>query len=399
MALTSTIGRRVGLLSAEPSRGAGLATALLHTGLLACIYAVRRAEGEQGHPALAQHLHQALTTPLRYLVAAGQALATRRGPAFLAAVRIAAECRSDRVAHLHACDEASSEVAQWVAGFVGIGFSVTLPARLSPTAQKAPLSRRLCAARFVLAASDAGVRAAAAFAPRAELRRAYPGVDYRHFSPRLRRPAARIPLVLAVGSTGDGEGLALVVEACRRLVQQGVELRCDIVCDHADTARTEAGVDEAKLNDRVRVLGPVSASHLADRLARATFYVQAPRGAGIDATIDIPAELLQAMAMGLPVLAERTPLWAECIVHGDSGWLFTAGDAAALAHGLQHLLSTARLGEQLGKQARARVLEQFDSEVNLRNVRVWLEQAHCSAPVSALQSTRRPLQAQGLHRA
>lgn len=374
--MASSRRERVGLLMAEPAHGAGaaLAEGLLNAGLPACVYSVGRAP-IGGRNAPLQHLRQAVTTPRPYGGALCRAVLAHRWQPFGASIRIAAEARRDGVMHLHACDEVSSEVAQWAAGFAGIGFSMTLPASLEPRRQWTGVARRLRAARFVQVASEAAARAVFALAPEVDIRRAPAGVETSHLSPRLRRPSTRIPLVLAVAPEGAGEGIEAVIDACNRLTQQGYEVRCDVVCQRADVALAQVRVDAAGVSAGIRVLGPLGAHALVERLARAAVYLQLPQPGCSGGVCDIPSELLQAMAMALPVVAEQSPLLAECVDHGDNGWLIPKLDAPALADALRHLLTTPRLGEQLGAGARERVLDRFDAETNLRNVKAWLEQA------------------------
>ncbi len=383
MALERSTRVRIGLVMAAPARGAGadMAAGLLESGLLTCVYVVRQGALGDRASAVALHLRQAAQTPLRYLGALCRALTTGNWPRFRAAVRVAQQSQNDGVVHLHACDEVSLAVAETAAGMSGIGFSMELPARF-PTASRR-LEATLTAAQFVLAASDTGVHAASALAPRARLRRAYPSVDYRQASPRLRRPSGQVPLLLAVAQDAAGAGIDRVVEACRRLVAEGQPIRCDIICATADRGAAQAQVDRAELGDVVRVLGPVNPGQFEDRLARTALYLQvASTGTDGGTDVSFPAPLLQAMSMGLPVIAERSLLLAECIDHGRSGWLVPAGDVAALVQALEHLLTKPRLGEQLGALAREGVLERFDAELNLRSIRVWLEQAASSHRLS-----------------
>jgi glycosyltransferase involved in cell wall biosynthesis len=399
--MACTTGSRVGLLTARPASGAiaSQPAGLLRMGLLARVYVVRTDASEGVRETLAQHVRQMAVTPLRYAGALCHSVATGRCSTFGAAVRIAAWARRDDVAHLHACDEESNVVAQWAAGFFGIGFSLTLPARLPAPSRPGRLVHQLRSARFVVSASSAGVQAAAALAPDIDVRRAYPGVDYRGFSPRLRRPSVRVPLVLAVATRGSAEGIGRVIGACQRMASLGHEVRCDIVCAEADTAIARARLDQADLHASVRILGPLNPELLADRLARAALYLQVPQSADGGSATDIPVAMLQAMAIGAPVMAEDSPVHAECIRHADSGWLVPVADAQALARALLHILTTPRLGEQLGKQARERVLERFDEELNLRDVKSWLEQAASCEPPTRRRTLRLHRQSQGLHRA
>jgi len=66
------------------------------------------------------------------------------------------------------------------------------------------------------------------------------------------------------------------------------------------------------------------------------------------------------MATGLPAVATTVGGIPEVVIHGQSGLLAPPGDATALA-GLLVMLATDRdLRRQLGRQARARMVEGFD---------------------------------------
>ncbi len=71
----------------------------------------------------------------------------------------------------------------------------------------------------------------------------------------------------------------------------------------------------------------------------------------------IPLSLLEAMWLGLPVVATRVGGMPEVIEDGRSGILVTPGNEAAIAGAILDMLSPA--GEGIGKEARQRVLEEF----------------------------------------
>jgi glycosyltransferase involved in cell wall biosynthesis len=75
--------------------------------------------------------------------------------------------------------------------------------------------------------------------------------------------------------------------------------------------------------------------------------------------------LMEAGAVGRPVIATRTGGTPEIIVDGETGLLFPPGDADALAYRIVHLLRDAPFAEALGRRARARVEERFSQRLHL----------------------------------
>jgi glycosyltransferase involved in cell wall biosynthesis len=339
------------------------------------------------------HLQRLATAPLHYLGAlAGAALRGRAGwVEFDAAVQWADALRRDGVVHLHACDLACAALAASVARLTGLPFSISTPS-FEPFTLDVSTSRQLrsslVAAQFALLPSDAALRAAQSIAPGAKVHRAYPGVDPQRYGPKLRHRHASIPLLLAVGEARAPWDLEPFIVAMRRLAESGVVLRCEVVGAARDLPRLQSQIDRCGLRDRVRLTGPLSANRLEERYARAAIFVQVPSATAHEAAADIPAGLLEAMAMGLPVIAIRSPATEECVTHGHSGWLVTRGDAAQLFEAAQCMLVQPRLGENLGKQAHEVSVERFDRDVNLLTLQRLLEEALQRATRT---SARRPV--------
>jgi len=62
--------------------------------------------------------------------------------------------------------------------------------------------------------------------------------------------------------------------------------------------------------------------------------------------------LLEAMALGIPVVASRAGGNADLVTHGEDGWLVAPRDSTGFAHALSRLLGDSELRRRLGQRAR-----------------------------------------------
>jgi glycosyltransferase involved in cell wall biosynthesis len=72
--------------------------------------------------------------------------------------------------------------------------------------------------------------------------------------------------------------------------------------------------------------------------------------------------VLEAMAMGKPVVASNVGGIPEIIEHGQNGYLVPPGDAAALASAIIYLIKNAHLRNTFGQKGRERVMTHFSAE-------------------------------------
>lgn len=83
----------------------------------------------------------------------------------------------------------------------------------------------------------------------------------------------------------------------------------------------------------------------------------------------MPRSIIEAMSMGLPVVATAIRGCREEVVEGQTGYLVPVGDAEALADRLARLLRDRDLARRMGEAGRRRAVEQFDYRLVLE--RQW----------------------------
>ena len=196
---------------------------------------------------------------------------------------------------------------------------------------------------------------------RDKLRVIHSGIDTAFFRPREgARPAGPFR-ILCVGTLHEVKGQTYLVEACRRLVQAGIDLRVELVGEGPDRDPLMTQIAESGLAERVTLLGPRSRGEVADLLRDADVLVTPSVPTREGKREGIPVVLMEAMATGLPVVASRISGIPELVADGRDGLLVPPRDPAALTDALRRLHDDPALRERLGAQGRETVQAEFDA--------------------------------------
>ncbi|TMQ10716.1 MAG: glycosyltransferase family 4 protein [Deltaproteobacteria bacterium] len=75
----------------------------------------------------------------------------------------------------------------------------------------------------------------------------------------------------------------------------------------------------------------------------------------------MPRSVLEAMAMGRPVISTRAPGCSDAVEDGYTGLLVPVADSDALAGAMVRLIENPTLAEQMGRAGRRRVVDRFDA--------------------------------------
>jgi colanic acid/amylovoran biosynthesis glycosyltransferase len=188
------------------------------------------------------------------------------------------------------------------------------------------------------------------------------GVDTQMFRPRdMGRlpPAGRLRLV-CIASFDEVKGQRYLVEACRLLVDAGIDVECRLVGDGSTRPDVARRVSRLNLDDRVRFEGRKTRREVADALAEADVAVCPSVWTALGDREGIPVALMEAMASGVPVVASNISGIPELVEHEHTGLLVPPGDAVALAEALRRLHEDRVLRSRLATAGRARALREHD---------------------------------------
>ncbi|MGH2531376.1 MAG: glycosyltransferase [Thermomicrobiales bacterium] len=318
----------------------------------------------------------------RYLRLLASSIKRRRWGAvkrFLQAGCLASRLRAEGITHIHAHFATSAtSVAVWLHRLTGLPYSFTAHAKdiFSDGVDPQGLMRKLRAADFVVTVSDfnrAYLRELAGPEHGPRVMRVYNGLDLTQFSPNGTR-RDDLPLILAVGRLVEKKGFDDLVRACVYLRDAGLFFRCMIVGKGPEEARLRRLIMDLGVNGQVELVGPLPREALIELYPRASVFA-APCVVGNDGNRDgLPTVLIEAMALGVPVVATPVTGIPELVDDGRTGILVPERDPAALATAIEKLLADPLRAGELAAAGRTRIEEAFDLRANVRLLRALFSQ-------------------------
>lgn len=148
------------------------------------------------------------------------------------------------------------------------------------------------------------------------------------------------------GRLGPEKSLPLLIDAFAIVAREVPTARLIFIGGGPEQARLEAAAAAAGLTDRVRFTGMVPYSTIADHLAPCDVWVS-PSVSEVH-----PLTIIEAMAIGLPIVGVASTGVSDTVDDGRSGLLAPAQDAGSLATAMTVLAKDADLRREMGLAAR-----------------------------------------------
>lgn len=168
------------------------------------------------------------------------------------------------------------------------------------------------------------------------------------------------PVVGAVSRLAWKKGIAHLVEAAPRLLEAVPEARVVIAGDGALRGELEAQAAALGVGERVIFLGARPDS--IELMAAFDVFV-------LPSVIEgMSNALLEAMAVGRPVVATDVGGNPEVVVDGETGFLVSPGDPRHLASSVIKLLQAPELAAEMGAAGRRRVVARYRVDVMTRRI-------------------------------
>jgi glycosyltransferase involved in cell wall biosynthesis len=195
------------------------------------------------------------------------------------------------------------------------------------------------------------------------------GVDLAHFAPAppvLADARFGAPIFLCVARLLWAKGVGVYVEACRLLKQRHPQAICRLLgpLDRVPDAVPEAVVRRWREDRVVEILDPVD--DVRPHLAAASVFVLPSFREGT------PRSVLEAMAMGRPVITTDVPGCRQTVEEGVTGYLVPPFEPGALMRAMCRFIEEPERIAQMGAAGRRLAEERFAADLVVRDMLVAL---------------------------
>lgn len=186
--------------------------------------------------------------------------------------------------------------------------------------------------------------------------------------------------LVCVGRLCEQKGQLLLLKAVQLLLCKGVDFELVLAGDGELREEIESAIIALGLREKVRITGWISSFQVREELLASRALVLPSFAEGL------PVVIMEAMSLRRPVLTTYIAGIPELVQQDINGWLFPAGSVEELALAMEACLAMppAQI-EQMGEQARQRVLERHDIERETNKLAIHFRNViHPPVPVAVL---------------
>ena len=186
------------------------------------------------------------------------------------------------------------------------------------------------------------------------------GVDIQHFAPVIKKHQGKFRVLLAARLLWE-KGIREYAEAAQLLSHLTDKIEF-LLAGATDPGNPSAVPEEEikKWQDTGLFTVPGHVENMQELMSEVDLMVLPSWREGT------PRGLLEAAAMGLPIITTDAPGCREVVEHEKNGFLIPIGDAPALAEKIAYLLDNPVTCREFGKAGREKVQREFDQEIVFR---------------------------------
>jgi colanic acid/amylovoran biosynthesis glycosyltransferase len=211
------------------------------------------------------------------------------------------------------------------------------------------------------------------------------GVDTDRFTPPPGHEgkAGRLDIV-TVARLNVTKGHVYALEAVKQCRDAGIDVRYAIAGEGPYRELVEKKIAELNLGAHVQMLGSLGENQVLELLRKSDAFVLSSEGLGEAA----PVSVMEAMAIGKPVVCSRIGGTGDMIHDGVDGLLIEQKDVPGFAAAFTSLARDPSLRVRLGEAARKQALEAFDYRIMARRLHDTIAASVGSRPAARAAVSR-----------
>lgn len=180
------------------------------------------------------------------------------------------------------------------------------------------------------------------------------GVNLQQFD--YRAPSRKAKKLAYVGRISAEKGLPILFDSIAQLHKQNYDIELTLLGDGEDRKFLEDLAKERGIANVVKFAGFVDQTTIVETLRASDIFVLPSFAEGI------PVSLMEAMAIGIPVIATHVGGVTELVIDQQTGQMVSPSDAEGLANAIARYVDDGAFCQMISKNAREKVVNEFNIE-------------------------------------
>ena len=205
---------------------------------------------------------------------------------------------------------------------------------------------------------------------RNKLVRVAPGIDTEHFKPvsaaqlREELQLAHRPTIVTVGRLVHRKGQDRLLEALPRIIKEIPDVALVFVGEGPHRQQLDNLVKKLGLQNHVYFIGRIQFSELPKYICVGDVFAMPSRSRFFGLEVEgLGIVYLEASACGLPVIAGASGGAPDAVIAGETGLVVDGNNLEEIAQSCINLLKSKELRDQMGKNGRAWVIDNWRWEI------------------------------------
>lgn len=281
---------------------------------------------------------------------------------FLEAIALAKRLKKDKIEHLHNhLGDNSGNVTMFAAKLAGIPFSISIHGpHIFFDGLYWALDKKTEHAKFIACIGHFCTSQMMLYSDKAHWSKfniVRCGVDLKQFD--YQPPKGKAKKLVYVGRLSAEKGLPILFDSLTILKQRNIDVELTLLGDGIDRVFLQDLAKSMQIDDRVVFGGFVDQATIASTLRASDMFVLPSFAEGI------PVALMEAMAIGIPVIATYVGGVTELVINGETGQVVSPSDPVGFADAIARYVEDANFCTQVSEGAREKVVNEFNIEVQV----------------------------------
>ena len=288
---------------------------------------------------------------------------------FVEAVLASEALRAGKFTHVHNhIGDQSGTVTMLAAKLTGLDYSITFHGwPVFFDAKSSSVKEKVQGARFVRAISYFCRSQLMMFADSddpTKYKVVHCGLQMQRYA--YRSPVRPVRTLFCAARLSPEKGLTFLLRALAELRGRGHDLRLKLAGGGPSHDRLVEMASHLQISDKVEFLGFVDETRIIEELRQADLFVLPSFVEGV------PVSAMEAMAIGVPVIATNIAGTSELVEGGSTGTLVRPADVGALVSAVEDVISNYDFRLRSAERARKKVETEFDVDTETAKLRSHL---------------------------